>query len=157
MRIYVTNLRSEVNDDDLGKLFETYGKVAVAEIVKTLTTNESTGMGFVEMDSPADSTSVFKELNGKYLKGNPIKIFDRRTTLERRGETKRRVKNDRRIFEDRHQTERRQNIDTEVMVSMFNKLDRRETKERRITEQRNLPERRLGDRRIGLERRQLGS
>lgn len=157
MRIYITNLRSEVIDDDLRKLFETYGKVTAAEIVKTISTNKSTGFGFVEMDSPADSTTVFKELKGKYLKGNPIKIFDRRTTFDRRGETKRRVKNDRRIFEDRHQTERRQNIDTEVMVSMFNKLDRRETKERRKSEQRTPVERRVGDRRIGLERRQLGS
>lgn len=157
MRIYITNLRSEVIDDDLRKLFETYGKVTAAEIVKTISTNKSTGFGFVVMESPADSTSVFKELNGKYLKGNPIKIFDRRTTFDRRGETNRRIKNVRRIFDDRHETERRQNIDTEVMVSMFNKLDRRETEERRISEQRVLDERRMRDRRIGLERRQLGA
>lgn len=113
MRIYITNLRSEVIDDDLRKLFETYGKVTAAEIVKTISTNKSTGFGFVVMESPADSTSVFKELNGKYLKGNPIKIFDRRTTFDRRGETNRRIKNVRRIFDDRHETERRQYFDPE--------------------------------------------
>ena len=157
MRIYITNLRSEVIDDDLRKLFETYGKVTAAEIVKTFSTNKSTGFGFVEMESLADLTPVFKELNGKYLKGNPIKIFDRRTTFDRRGETNRRIKNVRRIFDDRLQTERRQYFDPEGMVSMFSKLDRRETNERRISEQRNPLERRFGDRRIGLERRQLGS
>ena len=153
MRIYVTNLRSEVTENDLRKLFETQGKVTAAEIVKTISTNKSTGFGFVEMESPADSTTVFKELKGKYLKGNPIKIFDRRTTFDRRRETNRRIKNVRRIFDDRLHTERRQNFDPEGMVSLFSKLDRREIKERRISEQRNPLERRLGDRRIGLERR----
>jgi len=157
LRIYITNLRSEVTDDDLRKLFETHGKVVAAEIVKTISANKSTGLGFVEMESPADATSVFKELNGKNLKGNPIKIFDRRTTFDRRGATNRRVMDVRRLFEDRHQTERRQKFDKEELVSMFYGLDRREAEERRISEQRNSDERRLGERRIGLERRQLGT
>lgn len=157
MRIYITNLRSEVIDDDLRKLFETYGKVTATEIVKTISTNKSTGFGFVEMESASDATSVFKELNGKYLKGNPIKIFDRRTTFDRRGETNRRIKEVRRKIENRHLKERRQNIDEGELVSMFRELDRREIRERRITEQPIPNERRLGDRRIGLERRQLGS
>ena len=67
MKIYVTNLRSEVTDDDLRKLFETCGKIAVAEIVKTFTTNESTGLGYVEMKSPYDAMMVRKELDGKFI------------------------------------------------------------------------------------------
>ena len=157
MRIYITNLRSEVIDDDLRKLFETYGKVTTAEIVKTISAKKSTGFGFVEMESAADSTSVFNELNGKYLKGNPIKIFDRRATFDRRGATNRRVKEVRRKIENRHLKERRQNIHEGELISMFRELDRREIRERRITEQPIPNERRLGERRIGLERRQLGA
>lgn len=157
MRIYITNLRSEVIDDDLRKLFETYGKVAVAEIVKTISTNKSTGFGIVEMESAADSMSVFKELNGKYLKGNPIKIFDRRITSDRRDVSNRRVPDVRRDLAVRRQMERRHKSGEEELLSMFNELDRREIFERRVSQQRLLDERRMGDRRTGMERRQLGT
>ena len=80
----MTNLRSEVTDDDLRNLFETQGKIAIAEIVKTLTTNEPTGFGYVEMESPDDAMAVRKELNGKLLKGNPSNIYARRLTADRR-------------------------------------------------------------------------
>ena len=157
MRIYVTNLRLEVTDDNLRKLFETHGKVAVAQIVKTLTTSESTGLGFVEMESPDDAMVARKELDGKLLKGNPIKIFDRRITSNRRERTDRRVPDVRRDLAERRQMERRQKSGEEELLSMFNELDKREIEERRISERRDLDERRMGERRIGLERRQLGA
>ena len=156
MRIYVTNLRSEVTDEDLRTLFETHGKVAVAEIVKTLTTNESTGLGFVEMDSPTDAISVRKALDGKLLKGNPIKIYDRRITSDRREFSERRELDNRRELSERRKIERRQHSDEEEMVGMFDELDRRESEERRMSDRRMVDERRMGDRRTGEERRQLG-
>ena len=157
MRIYVTNLRSEVTDDDLRKLFETHGKIAVAKIVKTLTTNESTGLGYVEMESRDDAMAVRKELDGKLLKGNPISIFDRRITSDRREGTDRRVSDVRRDLAEKRQIERRQKSGEEELLSLFNELDRREIEERRISERRDLDERRMGERRIGLNRRQLSA
>ena len=151
MRLYITNLRSEVTDDDLRKLFETQGKVAAAEIVKTLTTNEPTGLGIVEMDSTSDATAALKELDGKLLKGNSIKIFDRRITSNRREGTDRRVLDVPRDLADRRQKERRKKTGEEVLVSMFDELERREVEERRISEQRILDERRMRERRTGLE------
>ncbi|MCH8928759.1 MAG: hypothetical protein IIB39_08600 [Candidatus Marinimicrobia bacterium] len=157
MRIYVTNLRSEVTDDDLRKLFETHGKVISAEIVKTLTTNESTGLGFVEMESSADALSVRKELDGKLLNGNPIKIYDRRINSDRRDAADRRGLDVRRALEERRLAERRKKSGEEELVSMFDELDRRESEEQRITERRFIDERRMGDRRAGIERRRLGA
>ena len=157
MRIYVTNLRSEVTDEDLRNMFETHGKVIYAEIVKTLTTNESTGLGFVEMESPGDAATVRKELDGKLLRGNPIKIYDRRVNSDRREDLDRRVADVRRSFSDRRLADRRNKSGEEELVSMFNELDRREVVERRVSEQRHINERRMGDRRAGLERRQLGA
>ena len=151
MRIYVTNLRSEVTDDDLRKLFETQGKVAAAEIVKTLTTNEPTGLGIVEMESPSDVIAALTELDGKLLRGNSIKIFDRRITSNRRGGKDRRVLDVSRELADRRQNERRQNLSEEKLVSMFDELERREIGERRASEQRNLDERRMRERRSGLD------
>lgn len=157
MRIYVTNLRSEVTDEDLRKLFETHGKVIYAEIVKTLTTDESTGLGFVEMESPTDAATVRNELDGKLLRGNPIKIYDRRINSDRREDIDRRVADIRRNLDERRLLERRNKSGEEELVSMFNELDRREVVERRVSEQRLIDERRMGDRRTGLERRQIGA
>jgi len=157
LRIYITNLRSEVTDEDLRKLFETHGKVAVAEIVKTLTTDESTGLGFVEMDSPEDAITVRRELDGKLLRGNPIKIYDRRITSDRREYPERRNLGIRREMLERRLLERRQHSGEEELVGMFDELDRRETEERRASDRRNIDERRIGERRTGLERRHLGA
>ena len=125
MRIYVTNLGSEVTDDDLRKLFETQGKVATAEIVKTLTTNEPTGLGIVKMELPSDAAAVRKELDGKLLRGNSIKILDRRIISNRRGRKDRRVVNVPRDLGERRQKERRRNLGDEKLISRFEELERR--------------------------------
>lgn len=151
MRLYITNLRSEVTDDDLRKLFETQGKVAAAEIVKTLTTNEPTGLGIVEMDSTSDATAALKELDGKLLKGNSIKIFDRRIISNRREGTDRRVLDVPRDLADRRQKERRKKTGEEELISLFDELERREVEERRAPDQRTLDERRVGERRSDLD------
>ena len=149
MKIYVTNLRLEVTDNDLRKLFETQGKVDTAEIVKTLTTNKPTGLGIVDMESPSEASAARKELDGKLLKGNSIKVFDRRFISNRRKGADRRVLNVPRNLAERRQKERRQKSGEEVVVSMYGELDRREAEERRISEQRILDERRMGERRSG--------
>ena len=151
MRLYITNRRSEVTDDDLRKLFETQGKVAAAEIVKTLTTNEPTGLGIVEMDSTSDATAALKELDGKLLKGNSIKIFDRRITSNRREGTDRRVLDVPRDLADRRQKERRKKTGEEELINLFDELERREVGERRAPDQRILDERRVGERRSDLD------
>ena len=151
MKLYITNLRSEVTAEDLRKLFETHGKVSSAEIVKTLTTNEPTGLGIVEMNSTFEANAARKKLDGNLLKGNSIKIFDRRFISNRRKGTDRRVQNVPRDLADRRQMERRHKSGEEELVSMYDELDRREAEERRISEQRILDERRMGERRAGLD------
>ena len=151
MKLYITNLRSEVTVEDLRKLFETHGKVSSAEIVKTLTTNEPTGLGIVEMNSTSEANAARKKLDGNLLKGNSIKIFDRRITSNRHKETDPRVLDDSRDLANRRQKERRKNIREANLVSMFGELERREIGERRASNQRNLDERRMRERRSGLE------
>ena len=149
MRLYITNLRSEVTAEDLRKLFETHGKVSSAEIVKTLTTNEPTGLGIVEMNSTSEANAARKKLDGNLLKGNSIKIFDRRITSNRHEETDRRVLDDSRDLADRRQKERRKKTGEEELVRLFDELDRREVEERRASKQRNLDKRRTRERRSG--------
>ncbi len=156
MRIYVSNLRSEVSDEDLRKAFESVGKVASAIIVKTTTSNEASGLGFVEMSNTTDVFRAFKSLNGKLLKGNPIKIYDRRQTDERRLNAERRSDRSRRLADKRRSLNRRRETGEEELVHLFNDLERRNGFEKRIgIERRGIEERRLGtERRDYIERRQ---
>ena len=151
MRLYITNLRSEITDDDLRTLFETHGKVTATEIVKTHSTNEPTGLGIVEMDSTSDASTIRKELDGKSLKGNSIKIFDRRFISNRREGTDRRVLDVPRDLEERRQKERRKKTGEEELINLFDELERREVEERRAPDQRILDERRTRDRRSRLD------
>ena len=150
MRFYITNLRSEVTKGDLRNLFETKGKVANAKIVKTLTTNEPTGLGIVEMASHIDAIVARKELDGKLLKGNSIKIFDRRSISNRREGTDRRILDVSRELVNRRQKDRRQKSGEGLLLSVYAKLDRREVEERRSSRRRILDKRRMRERRSGL-------
>ena len=150
MRFYITNLRSEVTKGDLRNLFETKGKVANAKIVKTLTTNEPTGLGIVEMASHIDAIVARKELDGKLLKGNSIKIFDRRSISNRREGTDRRILDVSRELVNRRQKERRQKSGEGLLLSVYAKLERREVEERRSSRRRILDKRRMRERRSGL-------
>ena len=50
MNIYVFNLSSVIQDQDLMNMFSVYGDVQSAEIVKDIISGESRGFGFIEMD-----------------------------------------------------------------------------------------------------------
>lgn len=155
MRIYVTNLRAEVTDEDLKELFEVAGEVVSAMVVRTKTSNESTGFGFIDMVDKTAALEAFKTLNGKLLKGNPIKLHDRREALERRTGANRRNEFDRRITSNRRIDLRRKATGEEEIVSLFVDLDRRDHPERRIDiDRRVLDYRREGaDRRVDDDRR----
>ncbi len=149
MRIYVTNLRAEVTDEDLKTHFEVSGEVLLAMVVKTKTTNESTGFGFVDMVDKSAALEAYKTLDGTLLKGNPIKLYDRRESLERRGRADRRNNLERRISTDRRIDSRRIATGEEEIVSLFVDLDRRVVPNRRDDDRRRI----LDQRRTETERR----
>ncbi|MCH8299278.1 MAG: hypothetical protein IIC39_01890 [Candidatus Marinimicrobia bacterium] len=155
MRIYVTNLRAEVTDEDLKAHFEVIGEVSSAMVVRTKTTNEPTGFGFVDMPDKSAALQAYKLLEGKPLKGNPLKLYDRRDSLERRGGLERRTDFDRRVTVERRDFPRRIATGEEEIVSLFVDLDRRTEPERRIdANRRYIHERRAGeDRRVEKDRR----
>jgi len=149
MRIYVTNLRAEVTDEDLKAHFEVVGEVLSAMVVKTKTTNESTGFGFIDMADEAAALEAYKTLDGKLLKGNPLKLYNRREELERRTGSERRTESARRVSDDRRSDSRRKATGEEEIVSLFVDLNRRVLPDRRNDDSR----RNLVERRGGMERR----
>ena len=73
MNIYVGNLPWEIQEEDLRKSFEEFGQVASATIIKDKFTNKPRGFGFVEMPEKEEAAAAIKALNGKELKGRPMK------------------------------------------------------------------------------------
>ena len=74
MNIYVGNLAREVTEDELREAFEAFGEVASAKIITDRISGESRGFGFVEMPTDAEAQEAMSGLDGKELKGRPIKV-----------------------------------------------------------------------------------
>ena len=86
MNIYVGNLSRDVTEEDLRQTFEAFGKVETVSIIKDKFSGESRGFGFVEMPAKAEAQSAIADLNGKELKGRPLKVNEARPRPEgRRG------------------------------------------------------------------------
>jgi RNA recognition motif-containing protein len=74
MNIYVGNLSYKMTDEDLGKLFSTYGTVSESKVVIDKATRRSKGFGFVEMPNQSEGDEAIRQLDGKEIDGRPIKV-----------------------------------------------------------------------------------
>lgn len=74
MNIYVGNLSYKMTDDDLGKLFSTFGSVSESKIVIDRETGRSKGFGFVEMPNQNEGDEAIRQLDGKEIEGRSIKV-----------------------------------------------------------------------------------
>jgi hypothetical protein len=64
MNIYVSNLGFGVQDEDLKKIFISYGTVNSAKVIMDKFSNQSKGFGFVEMPDNEAAQKAIKELDG---------------------------------------------------------------------------------------------
>ena len=78
MNIYVGNLSHEATEDDLRQAFEAFGQVISVKIVRSRSTGESAGFGFVGMPVSEEGQTAISEMNGKDLKGQSIKAEEGR-------------------------------------------------------------------------------
>ena len=85
MNIYVGNLAGEVTEDDLKEAFLAFGEVKSVKLIKDMFSGESKGFAFVEMPGKNHSQTAITELNGKDLKGKPLRVNEARPRPERRG------------------------------------------------------------------------
>lgn len=63
MHIYIANLNSAIGEEELAQLFGAYGRVTSAQIMKDLSSRESRGFGYVEMEDAAAAQKAIDELN----------------------------------------------------------------------------------------------
>ena len=73
-KIYIANLPTSVGPKSLRKEFLVWGTVVSLNIVTDRKTGRSKGIAFIEMSSASEAERAIKELNGKELGGQKIKV-----------------------------------------------------------------------------------
>ena len=74
MNIYVANLNYRVQDHELQQLFEEYGEVSSAKIIKDHESGRSRGFAFVEMPDDEAGMQAINELDGAEVQGRNLKV-----------------------------------------------------------------------------------
>jgi len=75
-KIYVGNLSFNTDDDQLAQIFQPFGQVTSASVIKDRFTGRSRGFGFVEMDNGEEADKAIAALNGKDLDGRSLKVSE---------------------------------------------------------------------------------
>ncbi|MDH5393391.1 MAG: RNA-binding protein [Gammaproteobacteria bacterium] len=74
MKLLVRNLSRATTEDELKTLFEGFGSVQSCHLVMDQKSGGSKGFGFVEMPKSGEAKAAMKNLNGKDLAGNQIRV-----------------------------------------------------------------------------------
>lgn len=74
MKLLVRNLARTTTEAELQTMFEAYGKVQSCSVVMDSKTGGSKGFGFIEMPKPGEAKAAVKNLNGKDVAGNKIRV-----------------------------------------------------------------------------------
>lgn len=72
--LYVGNLSYDLRGRDLSKVFQQYGRVVSARIIKNRSNGKSKGFGFVEMARHKDADAAVKALDGKEVQGRKLVV-----------------------------------------------------------------------------------
>jgi len=78
VNIYVGNLLRNLSESELKEVFQAYGTVQSASIIKDKITGDSRGFGFVEMPNNDEAQKAISALNGKDLKGRALTVNEAR-------------------------------------------------------------------------------
>ena len=74
MKLLIRNLARTTTEAELRAMFEAHGTVQSCTLVMDKVTNKSKGFGFVEMPKPGEAKTAMKNLNGKDVAGNKIRV-----------------------------------------------------------------------------------
>ncbi|MCU7939218.1 MAG: RNA-binding protein [gamma proteobacterium symbiont of Bathyaustriella thionipta] len=74
MKLLIRNLARSSTEAELLALFEAYGTVQSCTLVMDQQTGGSKGFAFVEMPKPGEAKAAMKNLNGKDVAGNTIRV-----------------------------------------------------------------------------------
>ena len=84
-KLFVGNLDWSVKDEDLQQAFASFGEVTSARVVTDRMSGRSRGFGFVEFTTDEAAEEAKKQMNGKDMKGRPLRVdVAQETTKTRR-------------------------------------------------------------------------
>jgi RNA recognition motif-containing protein len=72
MNVYVGNLASDVTGNDLREVFESFGRVETANVVKHRRGGGSRGFGFVDMPAQSEAVRAVFAAHGRNVNGQAI-------------------------------------------------------------------------------------
>jgi len=78
MKIYVSNLSFNVQDEELLNLFTPFGAVASAKVITDRETGRSRGFGFVEIEEDNAAQEAIQQLNQSSVDGRSIGVSEAR-------------------------------------------------------------------------------
>ncbi|MBS3085267.1 RNA-binding protein [Candidatus Pacearchaeota archaeon] len=78
VKLYVGNLPFSVTNEELKKLFASYGEIEESTIISDKFSGRSKGFGFVTFSDNADGKKAVSEMNGKDIQGRQIKVSEAR-------------------------------------------------------------------------------
>lgn len=85
MNIYVGNLPHATTDEELKAIFNEFGEVTSAKIVKDWDTGRSRGFGFVEIATAEGGQAAIDKLNGTEVGGRRVVVSEARERQPRTG------------------------------------------------------------------------
>jgi RNA recognition motif-containing protein len=80
MIIYIGNLPEDVDEDELIEMFEEYGVVKSAKIIRDRYTKKSRGYGFVKIDNKAAALKAIEEWDQGSIDDQIIKVQEAKFT-----------------------------------------------------------------------------
>jgi RNA recognition motif-containing protein len=83
MNIYVGNIPRGVTENELRELFQAFGEISSASVIKDKFSGESRGFGFVEMPNKEEGQKALSALNGKDFKGRPLTVNEARPRTDK--------------------------------------------------------------------------
>jgi len=82
MNIYVGNINFSTSDESLKELFDEFGEVLSAKIIRDKYSGRSKGFGFVEMVNDEEALEAINSLNGQELDHKNIVVSEARPKTE---------------------------------------------------------------------------
>jgi RNA recognition motif-containing protein len=77
-RLYVGNLPSDADEDEIRDMFESYGRVESVTLLVDRNSRQFRGFGFVDMDDEDAAENAIAGLNGLELRGRRLRVNEAR-------------------------------------------------------------------------------
>ncbi|HEX2532425.1 MAG TPA: RNA-binding protein [Chitinophagaceae bacterium] len=88
MNIRISNVDTNLTDNDLRELFAPFGTVEGAQVAMDAFTERPRGFGFVEMPNEEEARAAIEALNGKEVAGRPVTLEPAEPRIDRKGSYK---------------------------------------------------------------------